>query len=328
MDYQQPSNNKIFYQRPERGYGYIYRYIAPSGKSYIGQTINTLAERAKNIISGIGYKKCSLFWKAIQKYKFTSFKVEILDCVPIEKLNELEKYYIKLFNTLAPNGYNLSTGGGSGKTCEVYVYCAQNGKFLEHYNSISEASLYTGVPVTKISSIMSDKTNLHIAHNLTFSKKYIENFEIVKRSNYRPVYVYNSDGSYKTQFSTIEQTSRELKISTSAIRRHLESGTILCNLYFRNEQFDKILPIDKPLKRGKIIRQIDPVTFNTTSIYPSLAAAARAVGLSSSSSIARAIKRNGKAKGFYWQIIEGSTTKYSGNPTESVRDDCKVEDIV
>ena len=31
---------------PKKGYGYIYKYTSPSGKSYIGQTIHSLQERA------------------------------------------------------------------------------------------------------------------------------------------------------------------------------------------------------------------------------------------------------------------------------------------
>ena len=83
---------------------------------------------------------------------------------------------------------------------------------------------------------------------------------------------------------------------------------LICGYYFRDKKQDKIEIIENPLKKGKKVRKIDPNTFLTIDIYPSVAAAARAVGLSSSSSIMRAIKRDGKAKGFYWQIIEGSTT--------------------
>lgn len=39
MDNQQPSINfEIFYQKPKNGHGFIYKYISPENKSYIGQT--------------------------------------------------------------------------------------------------------------------------------------------------------------------------------------------------------------------------------------------------------------------------------------------------
>lgn len=329
MDNQQPSNN-LFYQKPKIGYGYIYKYTSPSNKSYIGQTINSLAERAKNITSGIGYKKCSLFWKAITKYSFTNFNVEIIETAPVERLNELEKYYINKFNTLAPNGYNLTIGGESGKTIQVYVYSAQNGQLLEHYNSLSEASLSTGVPIETVSLILSNKTNRKIAHNLTFSKEFYEKIDLMdlSRSNYHNVYLYNLNGDYIDEFQTIADAANKLRMSESTIARHLKLKTSSCGYYFRDEKMDKIEPIEKQNKKGKIVRQIDPITLYTIHTYNSLASAAKSVGLASSCSITRAIERGGKAKGFYWQIIEGSTTMDSENPTEAVRDIRKDEDIV
>ena len=328
MDNQQPSNN-IFYLRPKKGYGFIYKYTSPNGKSYIGQTINNLATRAKNPVSGIGYKKCSLFWKAIQKYQFINFKIEILEEVEIKQLNQREKFYISQYNTLAPNGYNLTIGGDIGKTVDVYVYSSQNGEFLEHYNSISDASLMTGVPIETISTILSNKNNRKIAHNLTFSKIFCEKIDILNlsRNNYRNVYVYNLEGKLLYEFKTIVEASKKLRISESTIRRHLNDKKQSCGYYFR-ETKDKITPITKIDKLGKKVCQIDPNTYMVIKVYNSLAAAAREVGLSSSSAITRAINRNGKAKGYYWRIIEGSTTKYSEKPTESVRDTHTGEDIV
>lgn len=49
MDNQQPSDNSLFYKKPHKGMGFVYKYTSPSGKNYIGQTINSLADRAKSI---------------------------------------------------------------------------------------------------------------------------------------------------------------------------------------------------------------------------------------------------------------------------------------
>lgn len=329
MDNQQPSN-KIFYQKPKQGYGFIYKYTSPSNKVYIGQTINTLATRAKNIVSGKGYKKCPIFWKAIQKYSFTNFKVEILKEVPVSELNKWEKYYINYFNSIAPNGYNLTIGGDGGRMIDVYVYSAQNGSFLEHYNSLSEASLMTGVPIETISSILSKKTNRRIAHNMTFTKAYYEkiNLDILNRNNYVKIYVYDKDGLFYKEFNTITEASNYLKISYITIKRHLQNKLSSNGFYFRTNKVDKISLISKESKKGKKVCQIEPLDYSTIAVYNSLSSAARAVGLSSTSSITRAIERNGKAKGYYWKIIEGSTTKSPENPTGTVRDTLKGEDIV
>ena len=50
---------------------------------------------------------------SIRKHGWHNFKVEILvDNVPEEDLDNLEDYYIELKDTLYPNGYNLTKGGG------------------------------------------------------------------------------------------------------------------------------------------------------------------------------------------------------------------------
>jgi group I intron endonuclease len=89
----------------------VYCYTSPSNKKYIGITKNDLKERAGK--EGKGYKSCTAFYKAIQKYGFDSFAVIILeDGLSYEEAYEKEKFYIKLFDTTNPEkGYNISLGG-------------------------------------------------------------------------------------------------------------------------------------------------------------------------------------------------------------------------
>jgi group I intron endonuclease len=54
---------------------------------------------------------------AIQKYGWDNFKVETRE-VPVEMLNEEEQKQIKRLNTMAPNGYNLTSGGERCKASE------------------------------------------------------------------------------------------------------------------------------------------------------------------------------------------------------------------
>ena len=81
-----------------------------NGQIYVGQTIRTLEERwyehCKNI------SECSALSQAIHKYGKESFVVEaIYAASSIEELNQKEQEFIKFYNTLRPNGYNLTSGG-------------------------------------------------------------------------------------------------------------------------------------------------------------------------------------------------------------------------
>lgn len=95
--------------------GYIYKHTTPSGKSYIGQTIQEPQKRWKD---GLKYKDSILFGRAIYKYGWINIEHEILWEIEYEDkselmdmLNFLETIEILSNDTLSPNGYNLNTGG-------------------------------------------------------------------------------------------------------------------------------------------------------------------------------------------------------------------------
>ncbi len=86
-----------------------------NNKIYIGQTIHTLLYRWNNHIRASNRGSNIYFHKAIRKYGKDSFNIEKLaDAFSKEELNSLEIQYIKQYNSLAPNGYNTSTGGEGG----------------------------------------------------------------------------------------------------------------------------------------------------------------------------------------------------------------------
>lgn len=93
-------------------------YTAPNGKRYIGQTWDEQKRRWDHrSVSG----KDSLFHRAIRKYGKDEFIYEILHSGigSQEELSRLECAEIAKFNTIAPHGYNLTTGGEGGKHNEI-----------------------------------------------------------------------------------------------------------------------------------------------------------------------------------------------------------------
>lgn len=85
-----------------------------NGKVYIGQTIQPIENRWKN---GSGYKTCTYFYNAIQKYGWENFDHLILEQNENwtqEELDNKEKEYILLFKSNNPQfGYNISEGGSN-----------------------------------------------------------------------------------------------------------------------------------------------------------------------------------------------------------------------
>jgi group I intron endonuclease len=81
-----------------------------NGHSYIGQTVRTIRERWKEHCRT--NSDCAAISNAICKYGKENFSIKVLCKVDtLDKLNKEEQRLIKKFNTLKPNGYNLTTGG-------------------------------------------------------------------------------------------------------------------------------------------------------------------------------------------------------------------------
>lgn len=97
--------------------GYIYKITnIQTNKCYIGITTKKdPIDRWKSHKYSIRYGNgCPLLMNAFKKYGEEAFQFEILlNCVN-EKLYDYEKEYIKIHNTLSPNGYNLHEGGEFG----------------------------------------------------------------------------------------------------------------------------------------------------------------------------------------------------------------------
>ena len=95
--------------------GIIYKITSPSGKIYVGQTIQDFNHRIRN--HKCNSSGCTALKSAIDKYK-DQMKYEIIEeDVSQEQLDEREIYWIKELNSLTPNGYNLTSGGNLKKEC-------------------------------------------------------------------------------------------------------------------------------------------------------------------------------------------------------------------
>jgi group I intron endonuclease len=86
-----------------------------TNKVYIGQTTHTLDKRIKNHIKESKINSNRPFMLSINKYGLDNFMFEIIDSANnLDELNDKEIYWIDFYNSVSPNGYNI-TGGGQGK---------------------------------------------------------------------------------------------------------------------------------------------------------------------------------------------------------------------
>lgn len=92
----------------------IYKITSPTGKIYIGQSINI--DKRKYHYSdkyGVGQPK---IYNSILKYGWENHKFEIICECNEDNLNDLEKYYIKKYDSFnTEHGLNLTEGGQNYK---------------------------------------------------------------------------------------------------------------------------------------------------------------------------------------------------------------------
>ena len=96
--------------------GFIYKITNKiNGKSYIGQTIQSVKERFYQHCA----TKCSqailnmVIHKAITKYGKANFTIEVIEEVESTNLNDRERYWIRYYDSYN-NGYNSTEGGQDG----------------------------------------------------------------------------------------------------------------------------------------------------------------------------------------------------------------------
>ncbi len=94
--------------------GYIYKIInKKNNKMYIGQTTRDINIRWKEHLKK--RSNCRYLSAAIKKYGIDNFEFKLI-CISFDdKLDNIEIEYIKKYNSLVPNGYNLRNGGNNGK---------------------------------------------------------------------------------------------------------------------------------------------------------------------------------------------------------------------
>jgi group I intron endonuclease len=118
--------SKIILDEPTNRYCEIYKIVNLSNnKIYVGQAVSHILNHKKyrpyghegrfrcHISEAFSTKKNQSHYlnNAIRKYGVEDFVVELIECCEIKDADERETHYIKEFNSLYPNGYNLKNGG-------------------------------------------------------------------------------------------------------------------------------------------------------------------------------------------------------------------------
>lgn len=100
-------NSPIPNYKPKNGEGIIYLYVFDNGKTYVGQTIQELRKRHRGHL--LDHQPVD---NALRTHQY---ELKILEIVKINELDDKEREYIRKYNSIKPDGYNLDSGGKANR---------------------------------------------------------------------------------------------------------------------------------------------------------------------------------------------------------------------
>jgi len=161
-----------------------------NNKIYIGQTIRTINYRFAQHVRDVNRPKNGIT-RAIEKYGKDNFEVSLIEEIPWEQLDERERYWIGEFNSINPNGYNLTYGGQWGG-CRVLSEGQANSCITDYLNgtAIADISDKYNISISTLYRVLhSSGVELRDNKSEASRKASIENFKLATQT--RQVKVYN-----------------------------------------------------------------------------------------------------------------------------------------
>lgn len=194
--------------------GYIYMITnIITNMSYIGQTINSLEERWKHHV--YLNSNCIYLSSAIQKYGKENFKFRLICITFDDALDRMESDYIKRYNTIVPNGYNIREGGnGTRHHVETRIKISDS---LKKYNKeIGTKRHSNGCVGKKLTD--EHKTKIGNAIKGTIKSDTTKHkLSLINKKYY--VQQYSLDGKLLNTYDGIVDASKSIDSSKAAISR-------------------------------------------------------------------------------------------------------------
>lgn len=243
-----------------KGYIYIITNLK-NNMQYVGQTIQTIQQRFSGHKKSAKYNQDNTYLhRAMNKYGIDNFSVEEITSVDCEtqeelssKLDSLEIHYIAKFNTLVPNGYNLTKGGTEG--AELYKVKVDEydliGNYIQTHDALIDAARYMGATSSKsIIKCCNGESKFAFQrvwryHGEPFDKFEAPDLKFATRDyKLAPIDQYDKDGVFIQSFSSVIYACKYIGLNTSSSHISECCDGKLCTAYgyvwrYKGEPFDK-----------------------------------------------------------------------------------------
>lgn len=270
--------------------------------------------------------------RAIKKYGKENFSFELLRECSIHELDELEKKYIHVFNSIRPNGYNLEGGGNKSKTVDRDVVervasanrkpvsqYTLNGKFIKTYISIQEAANENRLTCSLISACLHGKQKMSGGYQWRLGKNkstilpYKKNSDRYHHTKNRirfAVNQYTKDGKYINTFDSASDVGKYLNKDYSSITACCKGN--LKTAYGYQWRYADVGKRDiKPVQRRNDYQHLEKRVFQFTKdgkcikMFNSIKNASKETGICASGISNCLCGKYQTSGGFVWKLIDG-----------------------
>ena len=194
--------------------GFIYQIRnTVNGKCYVGQTRQALSQRwNKHRTRPDGILKLAFAKHGLDKFEFS-----VICEIPNEELNDREVKEISERNTLAPNGYNLQTGGGA------FAQHEETKLRISEANKISHAGVKLSEEHSRRIS-EGQRASPNMSHPRTDEQK--ERDKENKKDKMKPVDQYTLDGTFMKTWESVKATGVNRVRDCCSLRQKQASGFV------------------------------------------------------------------------------------------------------
>ena len=135
-----------------------------NNKSYIGQSVNIQGRWTNECTRAFNPNSNSYntpLSRALRKYGINNFSFEVVEECAKDELDTKERYYIYLYQTLVPLGYNVATGGALNASHSIKLSYDQ---VLEIVKLLKESTM-TQLEIAELYSISKDSvTDINLGY--------------------------------------------------------------------------------------------------------------------------------------------------------------------
>lgn len=255
-----------------------------NGKSYIGKT-NQIRSRIWQHLRRYEKEDC-LFHRELEKYGENNFSWEILDETDTEEKSiELEKKYIKQFNTIKPFGYNMNKGGVGGHNARPVVCLEFDGTYVKRYDSAGDAKM-DGFNDSDILLCCKNKQQRVKDKLFMFEDEYLQNgaktYKKPKPNGMKAIIQCDCNGNMIAEYQSVKEASEKAGILRSRISSVLTEKTKHAHGYifvYKEDYPIKDISKYKIRIKGRKVAQVDKNTGEIIKVFERIADAGKELNI-------------------------------------------------